>query len=115
MNKCIWNCAGSQKLVGWRECSSRLRSRCRAVHFSDLVVTFHGMRKGNVVLWWSKVDFCGRCRKSERLLFDVLNFVAVAALWPFSWARFDFVAGAVNRDLGRCGSFSEIRGCVFAS
>ena len=43
--------ADSQNLVGWR---ALVVAPCA---FSDMMVTFRGRRKGNVVFWWSKVDF----------------------------------------------------------
>ena len=36
---------------------------------SDLVITFRGWRKGNLVTWWA--TFRDRCRRSERFYLDV--------------------------------------------
>ena len=55
--KVHFDCAGSLKLVAERLLFST--ARCSAVHIfglGDLVITFRGRRKGNLVLWWSKVD-----------------------------------------------------------
>ena len=53
-----------------------------------------GRGKGILVSW-----------RSEPFYFDVQ---LRAALWTWwSWVRSDFVAGAVNRVLWTCGSFSE--------
>ena len=48
--------AGSQNLLGGgasRDCALVVMP-CA---LSDMMVTFRSRRKGNLVLWWSKVDF----------------------------------------------------------
>ena len=63
-----FDCAGLQNLVGWRGCSSRLRSRCGAVR---MVVTLDGRHTGNLVFGGPKSTFRDRCKGSERFYFDV--------------------------------------------
>ena len=53
-----FDCAGLQNLVGrgggpFGDCALVVVP-CA---FSDMVATFRGRRKGNLVFWWSKVDF----------------------------------------------------------
>ena len=71
-----FDCAGSQNLVG--------RGGCRdcalvvALHaFSDMVVT------GNLVIWWSKVDFSWQVQGIGAVLLRSADFVAGAGLWTW--------------------------------
>ena len=52
-----FDCAGSQNLGVRGGCLSDCALLVVPRAFSDMVVTFRGMRRGNLVFWWSKVDF----------------------------------------------------------
>ena len=78
--------------------------------FSDMVVTFRGRRKGNLVLWWFQSRlFVTGARGIGAALLRSADFVAGAALWIWwkSSTGSNFVTGAMSRDTCTCGSFSD--------
>ena len=67
-----FDCTGSQNLLGRSGCFPRLRSRCGAVHIfglGDRFLPFRFKRKGNLMLWWSKVDFAWQVQEIRLALF----------------------------------------------
>ena len=52
-----FDCAGSQNLGVRGGCFSGLRSRCGALSIFGHGGHFSFQAQGNLVLWWSKVDF----------------------------------------------------------
>ena len=73
-----FDCAGSQNLGGrggaCRDCALVVVP-CA---FSNMVVTFRGRHKGNLVFLWSKIDF-----GIGAALLRNADFVAGAALWTW--------------------------------
>ena len=63
--------------------------------------------KGNLIFWWSKVDFCWQVQEIGAALLRCADFAAGAVLWR--WGRSDFVAGEVNRDFWTCGLLAEVQ------
>ena len=107
-----FNCPGSQNLgAGGRRrllLATALSLRRRA-HFDTWWSFFRGRCKGNLVFWFSKVDFSWQVQGIEIVLFRNALFVSGIALWTWrgSSRNSDFLTGAMNRDFWRNGSFAD--------